>query len=72
MKHWFGIFWTMCMTTGWSLADSAKDIIEQSGVRGGLVVHIGSGEGERTAQLRIDDRFLVQGLDTDLDNVLAT
>jgi len=38
-------------------------------VQGGLVVHVGCGEGKLTATLRADDRYLVHGLDTSADNV---
>ncbi len=48
---------------------SAEDILEASGVKGGLVVHIGCGDGKLTAALRAGDAFVVQGLDTDPTNV---
>jgi len=44
---------------------SANDILKASGIRGGLVVHLGCGDGEQTVALRAADSFLVQGLDTD-------
>ncbi|UCC98003.1 MAG: PQQ-binding-like beta-propeller repeat protein [Phycisphaerales bacterium] len=46
-------------------AQTASDIIKQTGVQGGLVVHLGCGNGKLTADLRINERYLVQGLDTD-------
>ncbi len=48
-----------------STADTAKDILEATGVKGGLVVHVGCGDGTLTAALRASDSYLVQGLDTD-------
>ena len=48
---------------------SAVEILEASGVKGGLVVHIGCGDGQLTAALRAGDVWLVQGLDTDPANV---
>jgi len=42
-------------------ADSAKDILKDSGVQGGLVVHIGAGDGELTAALAGKDGYIVQG-----------
>jgi len=51
------------------LAGSAEEILRQSGCRGGLVVHLGCGDGKLTAALRADDRYLVHGLDTDADSV---
>ncbi|HUT33847.1 MAG TPA: PQQ-binding-like beta-propeller repeat protein [Planctomycetota bacterium] len=43
----------------------ARQILETSGVRGGLVVHLGCGDGRLTAALRASASYLVQGLDTD-------
>ena len=50
---------------------SASDIINGSGVKGGLVVHIGCGDGKLTAALRVGDSYLVHGVDTDAKNVAA-
>ena len=47
----------------------AREILEASGVRGGLVVHVGCGDGRLTAALRTNDRYVVQGLDTNEENV---
>ena len=58
-------------SSAWA-AQSAADILKASGVTGGLVVHLGCGEGKLTAALRADDSFLVQGLDTDPTNVQKT
>ena len=35
-----------------SHAQSATEILKQSGVKGGLIVHLGSGDGHLTAALR--------------------
>ena len=40
-------------------------IVKSSGVKGGLVVHLGCGDGLSTASLRLDDRYVVQGLGVD-------
>jgi len=48
---------------------SAEDILEASGAKGGLIVHIGCGDGKLTAALGASDSFVVQGLDTDPANV---
>lgn len=50
-------------------AQQAEQIIADSGVKGGLVVHIGCGDGEMTAGLRFNESYIVQGLDTDGANV---
>jgi len=46
-------------------AATAREILETSGVRGGLVVHVGCGDGRLTAALRAGDAYLVHGLDAD-------
>jgi len=42
-----------------------------SDIKGGLVVHVGCGDGKLTAALRANDAFLVHGLDADAANVAA-
>jgi outer membrane protein assembly factor BamB len=46
-------------------AGSAGAVLDASGVRGGLVVHVGCGDGKLTAALRANESYLVHGLDTD-------
>ncbi len=48
---------------------SADPIREASGVKGGLVVHLGCGGGRLTAALGSGDAYLVQGLDAEAGNV---
>jgi len=43
----------------------AKEIIDTTGVKGGVVVHLGCGNGKLTAALRINDSFTVHGLEAD-------
>jgi len=50
-------------------AESGKSILSATGVGGGLVVHVGCGDGKLTAELCAGDGFLVCGLDTDPKNV---
>ena len=52
-------------------ASLASDILEATGVRGGLIVHAHCGTGELTAALRVNDRYMVHGLDTNQENVDA-
>jgi len=68
-------------TTGWALALTwvvafaaqgaedpsavARHVLETTGVRGGLVVHLGCGDGKVTAALRAGEGFIVHGLDGD-------
>jgi len=47
----------------------ARRILDETGVKGGLVVHVGCGEGRLTAELRVNDSYLVHGLDANPANV---
>ena len=48
-----------------ALAQTADEIMKTSGVKGGVVVHLGCGDGKLTATLRVNEGYLVHGLDTD-------
>ncbi|HIE53449.1 MAG TPA: hypothetical protein EYP85_16985 [Armatimonadetes bacterium] len=62
-------------TPGSPQAALAKQILQEAGVKGGLIVHLGCGDGKLTAALykyapggeggRLNDTFLVHGLDAD-------
>jgi outer membrane protein assembly factor BamB len=41
---------------------TALGIIEKSGIKGGLVVHVGCNDGRLTAALHVNDRYIVHGL----------
>ncbi|MFP4056782.1 MAG: PQQ-binding-like beta-propeller repeat protein [Candidatus Brocadiia bacterium] len=43
----------------------ARRILEATGVKGGLIVHLGGGDGRLTAALRANHSFVVQGLEKD-------
>jgi len=49
----------------------ARQILDAAGVKGGLIVHIGCGDGMLTAALRANDSYVVQGLDRDEANIAA-
>jgi len=49
--------------------DAAADILKATGITGGLIVHLGCGDGRLTAALHASDSFLVHGLDRDPANV---
>jgi outer membrane protein assembly factor BamB len=49
----------------------ARRLLEASGVKGGLIVHLGCGDGKLTAALRAGDRCLVHGVDANPANVDA-
>jgi len=40
--------------------------LDATGIKGGLVVHIGCGDGKLTAKLHANDSFIVHGLDADV------
>ncbi len=50
---------------------AARQILAKTGVKGGLVVHVGCSDGRLTAALRAGDGYLVHGLDADAKNVEA-
>jgi outer membrane protein assembly factor BamB len=52
-------------------AEDAKAILQQAGVKGGIVLHLGIGDGKLTAALRASESYQVQGLDTDAKKVAA-
>jgi len=47
----------------------AGQILDATGVHGGLVAHIGCGDGKLTAALHASDAYLVHGLDVKAENV---
>ena len=50
---------------------TARQILATSGVKGGLVVHLGCSDGMVTAALRANDSYVVQGLDPDAKQIAA-
>ncbi len=50
-------------------AEDARTIIENSGIKGGLVVHLNCGDGKLTADLHINNSYHVHGLDTSQENI---
>ena len=65
-----GLFITVFLfVAGVGHGQNSREILKTTGVRGGLVVHIGCGNGRLTAALRANERYLVHGLDTDANNV---
>jgi outer membrane protein assembly factor BamB len=58
----------LCSTTS-AVESEARRILTAAGASGGLVVHLGCGDGQLTAALRAGDGFLVHGLDLHADNV---
>ena len=62
---------TLILAAASSAAGATSDaalvrrILQDTGIQGGLVVHLGCGDGKLTAALRATESYLVQGLDTD-------
>jgi len=54
-----------------SHTSEARQILDAADVTGGLVVHLGCGDGKLTAALRANDSYLIRGLDTDAGNIAA-
>ncbi len=48
-----------------AFGQNANALLENSGVKGGFVVHVGCGDGSLTEALRAGPQYVVQGLDTD-------
>jgi len=69
---WLGVFGLLLASAYgvWAaLQTPAQQILSETGVKGGLIVHLGCGDGRLTAALRANDSYLVQGLDADAANV---
>ncbi len=50
---------------------TAKEILKATAVKGGLIVHLGCGDGKLTGALHANDSYLVHGLDSDRADVDA-
>jgi len=60
----------VCMIFGLiGCANRGKDILEKTGTKGGLIVHVGCGNGSLTTSLFANDSYLVHGLDASEENV---
>jgi outer membrane protein assembly factor BamB len=69
LKLWVSILLVLCLLVCTAQAGQgdvtkqAQEILVVAGVQGGMVVHLGCGEGELTAALRVNDRYTVHGLE---------
>ncbi|MHC4170593.1 MAG: hypothetical protein ACYSWQ_26950, partial [Planctomycetota bacterium] len=62
------VLWSLCALSGamggpGADAQQARQILDDTAVKGGLIVHVGCGDGKLTAALRANDRYVVHGLD---------
>ena len=48
---------------------TAQQILTEASIQGGLIIHVDCGDGKLTTALRVNDSFLVQGLDTDAKRI---
>jgi len=62
-------FFVAFLSTLGAEIESARELVLQSGIQGGLIVHLGAGDAKVTAALRISERFVVQGLEKDAGRV---
>lgn len=68
------VLWVFCvisprMIRAGEYAKEAERILDATGVKGGLIVHVGCGDGKLTAALRANNSYQVHGLDTQIQNV---
>ena len=61
---------TLCLVYA-SFAGEAETILEESGIRGGLVLHLGCGGGELTGALGGSERYQVHGLAVTVEDLAA-
>jgi outer membrane protein assembly factor BamB len=59
----------VAMAVGVARAETPREIYDATGVRGGLVVHLGCGDGKLTTALRVGESYLVHGLDHDMAKI---
>ena len=64
-------FGLLAALPSYAMAQDGKEILNASGVRGGLVVVIGCARVELPAELRPSDSYLVRALDSDTGRVAA-
>jgi len=49
--------------------EQARQILDDTGIKGGLIVHLGCDDGKLTAALRANDSYIVHGLDENATNI---
>ncbi|MCX5685262.1 MAG: hypothetical protein NT049_16510 [Planctomycetota bacterium] len=52
-------------------AESAQAILETAGIKGGLIVHLGCGDGKLTAALHANESYFGRDLGADPEHVAA-
>ncbi len=72
MKHRvIGLLFVVCafLATTDAYAQSGEKLLQVASTDGGVIVHLGCGDGKLTASLKQGDSYCVHGLDTDPKNV---
>jgi len=69
-----GLISIVCVFTAASVSAEtpgaeAEKLLRMTGIEGGFIVHLGSGDGRLTAALYAGGRYLVHGLDADAGNI---
>ncbi|MCP4856156.1 MAG: PQQ-binding-like beta-propeller repeat protein [Fuerstiella sp.] len=67
----FAAFIAIPITPAWADPTDPASILEKTRLEGGLVVHLGCGDGSTTAEFLVGDGFRVHGLDPIAKNVAA-
>jgi outer membrane protein assembly factor BamB len=74
-NHWINVIiisiLALFAAPGRADTQQAKQILDAAGIKGGLIVHIGCGDGKLTSALRANDSYIVHGLDSKPENVAA-
>lgn len=71
MKIFLGILSLAVAAMLHAAQEQAAQMLAASGFKGGLIVHVGCGDGKLTATLRANESFLVHGLDANPKNIEA-
>ena len=66
---WFSAMLLSAACVAAARADSGGEILQSTGVQGGVVVHVGCGDGRLTAAFRASESYLVHGLDNEAEDV---
>jgi outer membrane protein assembly factor BamB len=75
IESWLPGLLAVCLLAGTMEAQTndaitqARKILDTTDVKGGIVVHLGCGDGKFTAELRANDRYTVHGLEADAAKV---
>jgi outer membrane protein assembly factor BamB len=74
---WLGLaigflFLVSSLCAGVSYEQAAKQILETADIQGGLIIHLGCGDGKLTAAFHTNDCYIVQGLDNDMNAARQT